>query len=157
MSRLLSIAVVVLAFAAPSQADDDFPLQGAAPTFMFITEVDEEKGEAISTYTVMVPVMEAITVQVVDPDTGKVVEEVRTVTRFVAERRSQLLPLNELRVITPSGKVVPTEQAIKKMRGQVIVHAAHGIDPAVLKLFKDDVLIVMPRADAAEAPKAPAE
>ena len=149
---LLLTAMVLLGFAAHSPADEPAPPSGAAPSFMFVSEVDVETEELTSIYTVLVPVQEAITVAVVDPATGKTVEEVRTVTKYVPEQRARLLSLKGFQVVTPSGKVVPTDQALKRMAGRVVLDASRGVDPAYLKLFKDDVLVVVPRAEK-EAPK----
>lgn len=123
---------------------DEAP-KSAAPTFLYVDDVDAEKQEAIATYSVLVPVTEAITVEVVDPATGAVVKEVRSVTRQVIQQRSRLLAMAELQVTTPAGKEIPGEEALKKMAGSVVLHATQAVDPAYLKLFKDDVLILIQR------------
>jgi hypothetical protein len=158
--KLLLAAAFVAALALDSRADDPAPPRGAPPTFAFINEVDLDKEEAISIDTVLVPVEEARVVKAVDPASGKVVERTEKVLRYVAEQRTHIMPLSELQVVTPAGKTVPKKEALKKLAGRVVVVGYDGIDPAYLKLFKDDTLILLPKAKAEtedEAPQEPGE
>jgi hypothetical protein len=157
MLRAFLLATSVFAaFAASGSADDPAPPSSPPPSFVFITEVNAEKEDAIFNYTVLIPVLEEVAVKVVDPATGKIVEETQTVTTYRAEQRAQVLALRELRIISPSGKVVPTDEALKKLAGRIVVDARNGIDERYLKLFKDDVLILVRRAEE-ESPKLPPE
>jgi hypothetical protein len=116
---------------------------------LFISSVDARAGALFITQAVSeaVPVEEERTV--VEAGVPRKVKV--TVYKYVSKLVQQKFVLKDLQVHLASGKKLSPEEVLKRLTpGQVVLHALDGnpIDPAFLKVIKDDTLVLLPTRSA---------
>jgi hypothetical protein len=146
MQRCNVLAITFLGLLAGlSQAQDATKLpRGPQPQMLFISSVDAKDGAIVITQAVMeaVPVEEErVRVQ------GGVTEKYKVTTyKFVTKLVKQPFVLKDHQFQLAGGQKLSAEEALKRLTpGKVVLLSVDGtpIDPAFLKIIKDDTLILV--------------
>ncbi len=144
MLHSMVLAVVSMAPAAPLPSRDVKPPDGPAPSLAAVVSVDPATGQVIYSDTAQRLVPETVE-RVVERD-GKRVTEKITVYKTVHETVHRLIEIKNTKASTADGKPLSTDEALKHIApGSVVVifPTAAKLEPAYLKLFKAETVIVV--------------
>jgi hypothetical protein len=140
---------------APAPAEEPAALpKGGPPQFVFVSGIDKDKGTLKIQASISVPVTKAITVEKVI--NGMKVQQVVNVTDYQISVKEESFPLATFRVLDAQGKEIDADVAWKKLaEGKLMLRQSgpEPLDPAYLKLFAKDTLILAPKPPKDMPPK----
>lgn len=141
--------LVTLLFLAPAQADTDSP-QGQPPLIATVRAVGDR---LVSKKTVTESIPVTVTKQV--EKNGMKVDVTVTELRTQSKQVEQTWTLTGATITDASGKKITLEAAKKQLASETPVLISTNfqpVDKAYLKLFKKDILVVVPAAPKAVVP-----
>jgi hypothetical protein len=156
------VAVAGTTIAAPVPPRNDKPPTGPTPQVLTVTEVDASAGTIILQHTEQVAVPVAVLKEVENAGVKKVVP----VTEYRTEMRTFMTKseLSGFKCYTADGKELTAKELLGKLKpGSIIIFSSSSdkVDPAYLRLFKPDTLVLastapaVPRGNVAPVPVLP--
>lgn len=148
MLRILFAACSIAASAGVAFAEEKpFAPASPPPTMAFVHAVDADKAEIMVVYPVSKPVAQTryeSRERVID---GRKVTELVpiTVTTMVTELQMRLWSARSANAIDAKGKALTMKELAKRLKKNdpIVIAASDTVDPAYLKLLKEDAVVLL--------------
>ena len=152
-SCTLSLAVLGLLAGVSRSQDTTKKPSGPPPRLVALSKVDREAVAFTITETRYVPVVVQKEVQV---NVGGMIQKQKVnVTEHVAQLVEVPQSLKGAKVQTAGGQKLTVEEALKKLSpGSLVLLSVDNnpVDPAYLRVFKEEVLVIVPAPPAPPMP-----